>query len=67
VCGGVNRIAETFKCTLSQQDETSATLNCNGEEYCWTLTAETFAGCAASLLTRLKKPVVQALQDAFRP
>ena len=60
----LNRIAETFKCELSQQDETSATLSFEGKEYGWTLTAETFGECAASLLTRLKKPVVQALQDA---
>lgn len=57
-------LAETLKQTLSMQDSAAAQLTYAGVTHQWTLQAETFAECAAPLLARLKKTVVQVLQDA---
>lgn len=57
-------LAETIKQTLSMQDSAAAQLTYAGVTHQWTLQAETFAECAAPLLARLKKTVVQVLQDA---
>ncbi|SCB96311.1 molecular chaperone HscC [Kosakonia oryzendophytica] len=57
-------LAETIKQTLSMQDSAAAQLTYADVTHQWTLQAETFAECAAPLLARLKKTVVQVLQDA---
>ncbi|PTA93750.1 molecular chaperone HscC [Kosakonia sp. H7A] len=57
-------LAEELKQTLSAQDSATAQLAFAGETYRWQLDGETFAGQAAGLLSRLKKTVVQVLQDA---
>ncbi len=57
-------LAETMKQTLSAQDSAEAELTFAGETYRWQLNAETFADDAVGLLSRLKKTVVQVLQDA---
>ncbi|QJT79496.1 molecular chaperone HscC [Kosakonia sp. MUSA4] len=57
-------LAEELKQTLSAQESATAQLAFAGETYRWQLDGETFAGQAAGLLSRLKKTVVQVLQDA---
>lgn len=57
-------LAEELKQALSAQESASAQLAFAGETYRWQLDGETFAGQAAGLLSRLKKTVVQVLQDA---
>lgn len=57
-------LAEELKQTLSAQESASAQLAFAGETYRWQLDGETFSGQAAGLLSRLKKTVVQVLQDA---
>jgi len=57
-------LAEELKQALSAQESASAQFAFAGETYRWQLDGETFAGQAAGLLSRLKKTVVQVLQDA---
>ncbi|NIF59437.1 molecular chaperone HscC [Enterobacter sp. Ap-916] len=60
----LTRQAESLKRQLSNQEKATAKLTCGGEEYGWDMTEEAFQECCSGLLSRLKKPVVQALQDA---
>lgn len=60
----LTQLAEALKHQLSQQDVARAQMMHQGEELHWELNEETFGELAAGLLSRLKKPVVQALQDA---
>ncbi|AWH87911.1 molecular chaperone HscC [Limnobaculum parvum] len=56
--------AEKLKYQLSTEDISRVQLTHDGLEYHWELTSETFSECCSGLLSNLKKPVVQALQDA---
>lgn len=56
--------AEDLKQQLSGQDTASAKLIHAETEYHWKLNEQTFQECCSRLLARLKKPVIQALQDA---
>lgn len=60
----LTQLAEALKHQLSQQDVARVQMTHQGEELHWELNEETFGELAAGLLSRLKKPVVQALQDA---
>ncbi|QIX94877.1 molecular chaperone HscC [Cedecea sp. FDAARGOS_727] len=64
LAANLTRQAESLKQQLSGQDLASASLTYGGEEYRWELNEATFQECCSGLLSRLKKPVVQALQDA---
>ncbi|MBU4684595.1 molecular chaperone HscC [Cedecea davisae] len=64
LAASLTRQAESLKQQLSGQDLASASLTYGGEEYRWELNEATFQECCSGLLSRLKKPVVQALQDA---
>ncbi|MFZ4831798.1 Hsp70 family protein [Rouxiella sp. Mn2063] len=57
-------LAEDLKYQLSIQDLALAQLTYAGQEFSWELSSELFSECCSGLLSRLKKPVVQALQDA---
>lgn len=56
--------AENLKQQLSNQDTASTKLTHDGTEYNWELDEKTFHDCCSGLLAKLKKPVIQALQDA---
>lgn len=56
--------AEELKQRLSSQDIASVKLMHAGTEYRWELDEHTFHECCSPLLAKLKKPVLQALQDA---
>lgn len=64
LAANLTRQAESLKQQLSGQDFASTSLVQDGEEFRWELSEETFQQCCSGLLSRLKKPVVQALQDA---
>lgn len=64
LAASLTRQAESLKQQLSGQDLASTSLTYGGEEYRWELNEATFQECCSGLLSRLKKPVVQALQDA---
>lgn len=64
LAANLTRQAESLKQQLSGQDLASVSLTYGGEEFRWELNEETFQECCSGLLSRLKKPVVQALQDA---
>ncbi|ADO46930.1 Hsp70 family protein [[Enterobacter] lignolyticus] len=56
--------ADAMKQTLSLEDNAPATLEWDGRQWHWTLTEAALADCCQSLLTRLQRPVQQALHDA---
>ncbi|MGU3414963.1 Hsp70 family protein [Enterobacteriaceae bacterium C34A] len=56
--------AEVMKQILSLEDSASATLEWNGRQWHWMLTETVLADCCQTLLTRLQRPVQQALHDA---
>lgn len=56
--------AEQLKRGLSQHNEASTELYCNGETWRWTLTEQQFSECCQPLISRLQQPVIQALHDA---
>lgn len=56
--------AEKLKQQLSLQTTASATLQHAETEYHWQLDENTFHECCNGLLSRLRNPVMQALQDA---
>ena len=60
----LTRQAEDLKQQLSSQDTARAELAHAGVEYYWELDENTFHDCCSGLLAKLKKPVIQALQDA---
>jgi len=60
----LTRLAEDLKYQLSTQDLACAQLTHAGQEFSWELSSDLFGECCSGLLSRLKKPVVQALQDA---
>lgn len=60
----LTRQAEDLKQQLSNQNTASTKLTHDGTEYCWELDENTFHDCCSGLLAKLKKPVIQALQDA---
>ncbi|WP_227319019.1 molecular chaperone HscC [Cedecea davisae] len=64
LAASLTRQAESLKQQLSGQDSACVSLTYGGEEYRWELNEATFQECCSGLLSRLKKPVVQALQDA---
>lgn len=64
LAASLTRQAESLKQQLSGQDLACVSLTYGGEEYRWELNEATFQECCSGLLSRLKKPVVQALQDA---
>ncbi|GKX51573.1 Hsp70 family protein [Budvicia aquatica] len=57
-------LAEKLKYQLSTQDIAKGHFTYQSQNICWELTNETFSEACSGLLSRLKKPVVQALQDA---
>lgn len=61
---GLTQQAEKLKQQLSSQDRANAKLTHAGKEYQWELDEHTFHECCNGLLAKLKKPVIQALQDA---
>ncbi|KFX08244.1 Hsp70 family protein [Pectobacterium wasabiae] len=56
--------ADAMKQTLSLEDNASATIEWNGRQWQWTLTETALTDCCQTLLTRLQRPVQQALHDA---
>lgn len=64
LAANLTRQAESLKQQLSSQALASVSLIHDGETFNWKLNEETFEACCGALLSRLKKPVIQALQDA---
>lgn len=60
----LTRQAEELKQQLSNRAIASVALIYNGTEYQWELDEQTFDDCSSWLLSKLKRPVIQALQDA---
>lgn len=56
--------AEAMKQALSRESEARASLEWNGKHWHWLLTEAQLAACCQALLTRLQRPVQQALHDA---
>lgn len=56
--------ADAMKQILSLENKASVTLEWNGRQWHWTLTETSLADCCQTLLTRLQRPVQQALHDA---
>ncbi|HEY4466332.1 MAG TPA: molecular chaperone HscC [Klebsiella sp.] len=56
--------AEAMKQMLSLEDNATATIEWNGRQWHWTLTESALTDCCQTLLTRLQRPVQQALHDA---
>lgn len=56
--------ADTLKHTLSQQPEAEATLEWDNQHWQWHMDEAQLAECCKALLTRLQRPVQQALHDA---
>lgn len=56
--------AEEIKQTLSHQPEAQAMLEWNNQRLDWSMNEEQLAECCKTLLTRLQRPVQQALHDA---
>ncbi|WP_350317206.1 molecular chaperone HscC [Pectobacterium aroidearum] len=56
--------ADAMKQTLSLEDNATATIEWNGHQWHWTLTETALTDCCQTLLTRLQRPVQQALHDA---
>lgn len=56
--------AEVMKQILSLEDSASVTLEWNGRQWHWVLTETALVDCCQTLLTRLQRPVQQALHDA---
>lgn len=56
--------ADAMKQTLSLENKASVTLEWNGRQWHWMLTETSLADCCQTLLTRLQRPVQQALHDA---
>lgn len=54
--------ADEIKQTLSHQPEAQATLEWNNQHLHWSMNEEQLAECCKALLTRLQRPVQQALQ-----
>lgn len=60
----LTRLAEDLKQQLSSHDMASVALDYAGSEYHWEMDEQVFQECCSALLSKLKKPVMQALQDA---
>lgn len=56
--------ADAIKHALSQQPEAEAQLEWNNRRWEWRMDEAQLAGCCKTLLTRLQRPVQQALHDA---
>jgi molecular chaperone HscC len=56
--------ADAMKQTLSLEESATATMEWQGRQWRWTLTESALADCCQTLLTRLQRPVQQALHDA---
>ncbi|AYH00658.1 molecular chaperone HscC [Pectobacterium parmentieri] len=56
--------ADAMKQTLSLEDNAAATIEWNGRQWHWTLTETALTDCCQTLLTRLQRPIQQALHDA---
>lgn len=56
--------ADALKQALSQQPEAEATLEWNNQRWHWQMDEAQLAECCKALLTRLQRPVQQALHDA---
>ncbi|OAT14701.1 DnaK family chaperone protein [Buttiauxella noackiae ATCC 51607] len=56
--------ADAMKQTLSLEESAAATMEWKGRQWRWTLTESALADCCQMLLTRLQRPVQQALHDA---
>ena len=60
----LTQLAESLKQQLSQQDTACVEMRYQDAGLRWEMNNETFSELCASLLSRLKKPVIQALSDA---
>jgi molecular chaperone HscC len=56
--------AETLKCDLSRETESTCRLALSGGEICVTMTRSQFEEAAAPLLRRLREPIERAVRDA---
>lgn len=56
--------ADAMKQALSLEEQASATIEWDGRQWHWTLTESILRDCCKTLLTRLQRPIQQALHDA---